>query len=110
VRFTQHCGQSRAGKFLLKRKSRRDRQAAKLGEIRDALRRRTHSPLAEQRVWVRVSILGYFAYHAVPWICIGLHIQPPFAAPPVRMGIGQILTCAFSRSCQQVSLLEGAVL
>jgi hypothetical protein len=29
--FTHICGQSRAGKFLLKRKSRRDRQAAKRG-------------------------------------------------------------------------------
>ena len=64
--FTHICGQSRAGQFLLKRKSRRDRQAAKLGEIRDGLRRRMHWPLAEQRVWVRAVVQGYFAYHAVP--------------------------------------------
>ena len=63
--FTHICGQSRAGQFLLKRKSRRDRQAAKLGEIRDGLRRRMHWPLAEQRVWVRAVVQGYFAYHAV---------------------------------------------
>ena len=64
--FTHICGQSRVGQFLLKRKSRRDRQAAKLGEIRDGLRRRMHWPLAEQRVWVRAVVQGYFTYHAVP--------------------------------------------
>jgi TRAP-type uncharacterized transport system substrate-binding protein len=56
ARSENRTSQSRAGKFLLKRKSRRDRQAAKLGEIRDGLRRRMHWPLPEQRVWVRAVV------------------------------------------------------
>ena len=45
--FTHLCGQSRAGKFLLKRKSRRDRQASKLRDIKNGLKRRTHRPIEE---------------------------------------------------------------
>ena len=43
--FTHLCGQSRSGKFRLKRKSRRDRHASKLREIKDELKRRTHQPI-----------------------------------------------------------------
>ncbi len=64
--FTHVCGQSRAGKFLLKRKSRRDRQASKLRDIKDGLKRRTHRSIEEQGAWLRAVVCGYFAYHAVP--------------------------------------------
>ena len=40
--FTFICGKSRGGKFLLKRKTRRDRVQAKLMEIKEELRRRMH--------------------------------------------------------------------
>ena len=43
--FTFICGQSRAGRFLLKRKSRRDRMKAKLQEIKQELRRSMHQPI-----------------------------------------------------------------
>jgi hypothetical protein len=36
------CGRSRKGKFLLKRKSRRDRMRARLSEIKEELWRRMH--------------------------------------------------------------------
>ena len=40
--FTFICGQSRQGRFLLHRRSRRDRVRAKLKEIKEDLRRRMH--------------------------------------------------------------------
>src|SRR5215813_12553376 len=60
------CGRSRKGKFLLKRKSRRDRMRAKLSEIKEELRRRMHQAIPEQGRWLAQVIRGYFAYHAVP--------------------------------------------
>ena len=64
--FTFICGRSRRGKFLVKRKSRRDRMQAKLKEIKQELRRRMHQPIPEQGKWLRQVVSGYFAYHAVP--------------------------------------------
>ena len=64
--FTFICGRSRKGKFLIKRKSRRDRMQAKLKEIKQELRRRMHQPIPEQGKWLRQVVRGYFAYHAVP--------------------------------------------
>jgi RNA-directed DNA polymerase len=60
------CGRSRKGKFLLKRKSRRDRMRAKLAEIKKELRRRMHQPIPDQGLWLAQVIRGYFVYHAVP--------------------------------------------
>src|SRR5215468_11568848 len=53
-------------KFLLKRKSRRDRMRAKLAEIKKELRRRMHQPIPDQGLWLAQVIRGYLAYHAVP--------------------------------------------
>jgi group II intron reverse transcriptase/maturase len=64
--FTFICGETRAGRFLVVRKSRADRMRAKLKEIRRELRRMMHLPIAEQgkRLWQVLS--GWLAYHAVP--------------------------------------------
>jgi RNA-directed DNA polymerase len=64
--FTHICGRSRTGRFLLRRRSRRDRMRAKLHEIRDALWQHRHAPLDEQGSWLGKVVRGYFAYHAVP--------------------------------------------
>jgi len=64
--FTHICGRSRAGRFQLRRRSRRDRMRAKLREIRNALWQHRHAPLDEQGSWLRQVVGGYFAYHAVP--------------------------------------------
>src|SRR4051794_24197368 len=64
--FTFICGKSRQGKFLLCRKTRRDRMRAKLREIKDELRRRLHQPIPEQGQWLRRVVSGFFNYHAVP--------------------------------------------
>jgi hypothetical protein len=64
--FTFICSVSRRGSFLLKRKTRRDRLRAKLGEIKEDLRRRRHQPIPEQGRRLAQVVRGYFAYHAVP--------------------------------------------
>jgi group II intron reverse transcriptase/maturase len=64
--FTFICGKSRRGRFLLWRKSRRDRLQAKLLAVKEELRRRMHQPIPRQGEWLRQVVTGYFAYHAVP--------------------------------------------
>ena len=39
---------------------------AKIRVIKDELRRRMHTPLAEQGQWLGSVVRGFFAYHAVP--------------------------------------------
>jgi RNA-directed DNA polymerase len=64
--FTFICGKSRRGKFLIKRKTRRDRMRAKLKMITEDLRRRMHWPVPELGKWLGLVVKGYFNYHAVP--------------------------------------------
>jgi RNA-directed DNA polymerase len=64
--FTFICGRSRSGKFLIKRKSRRDRMRTKLKEIKEEMQQRRHQPIPEQGKWLAQVVRGYFAYHAVP--------------------------------------------
>jgi RNA-directed DNA polymerase len=45
--FTFICGKSRKGKFLVHRKTRRDRVRAKLEEVKEQLQRRRHQPIPE---------------------------------------------------------------
>ena len=59
-------GTTRNGKFLLRRKSRRDRMRAKLREIKEELRRRMHRPIPETGKWLAQVVSGFQAYHAVP--------------------------------------------
>ncbi len=64
--FTFICGRSRRGKFLIHRKSRRDRMRAALERIKVELRWRMHQSIPEQGKWLRQVVSGFFAYHAVP--------------------------------------------
>lgn len=64
--FTFICGKSKQGKFLLCRKSRRDRMQAKLKQVKEELRKRRHQTIPEQGKWLRQVVGGFFAYHAVP--------------------------------------------
>src|SRR5437870_10160759 len=50
--FTFICGKSRAGKFQLKRKTRRDRMRAKLRMIKQEMWRRMHQPIPQQGKWL----------------------------------------------------------
>jgi len=64
--FTHICGTSRQGKFLLKRKTRRDRLRAKLKEVKDKLRLRRHQPIPEVGIWLGQVVRGFFNFYAVP--------------------------------------------
>ena len=64
--FTHICAKSRSGKFLIKRKSRRDRVRAKLKEVKDKLRRCRHRPIPETGNWLGQVVRGFLNYHAVP--------------------------------------------
>jgi len=64
--FVFICGKSRRGKFLLHRRSRRDRMRAKLKVIKEGLRERMHQPIPDQGRWLGQVVRGIFAYHAVP--------------------------------------------
>ncbi len=63
--FTFVCGKSRRGRFLIHRKTRRDRMRAKLRELKVEMRRRRHQPIPAQGRWLRQVVRGFFAYHAV---------------------------------------------
>ena len=64
--FTFICGKTRAGKFQIKRKTRRDRMRAKLRMIKGEMWRRMHQPIPAQGKWLWHVVRGYFNYHAVP--------------------------------------------
>lgn len=64
--FTHICGKTRAGKFLLLRRTMKKRMRAKLKAVREVLHRRRHSPVPIQGQWLGAVVRGYFAYHAVP--------------------------------------------
>jgi RNA-directed DNA polymerase len=64
--FTFICGKSRRGKFLVKRKTRRDRMRTKLQAIKRELRQRMHQPIPVQGKWLGQVVKGYFNFHAVP--------------------------------------------
>ena len=70
--FTHICDMSRAGKFLVKRKTRSDRMGARLKAIKEGLRRRMHLPIPAQGRWLRQVVTGYFNYHAVPLNSVAL--------------------------------------
>src|SRR5208283_2140545 len=56
----------RKGRFLIIRKTRRDRMMAKLLELKEEMRRRMHWPISEQGEWLKRVVGGFFNYHAVP--------------------------------------------
>src|SRR6516162_1896827 len=64
--FTFICGKTRAGKFQIRRKTRRDRMLAKLRMVKEEMRGRMHQPIAVQGKWLWYVVRGYFNYHAVP--------------------------------------------
>ena len=65
--FTHMCGKTqKAKRFIVRRKTSKKRLRAKLKDLRMALMRRRHQPVAELGRWLRRVVTGYFNYHAVP--------------------------------------------
>ncbi len=59
--FTHICDRTHRGKFLLERKTRRDRMRAKLKAIKTQLRFKMHEPIPVQGRWLGQVVRGYFA-------------------------------------------------
>ena len=65
--FTHICGVTRThGRFQVQRLTTKKRMRASLKEIRTALHRRRHEPIAQIGAWLRRVLQGYLQYHAVP--------------------------------------------
>jgi group II intron reverse transcriptase/maturase len=64
--LTHMCGKTRNGRFWLRRITISKRMRAKLGEVKDQLKRRRHQPIPEQGRWLAAVVRGHLAYYAVP--------------------------------------------
>ena len=56
--FTHIVGRTQKGRFLLIRTTRRDRMRAKLGAIKEELRKRMHDSIPQQGEWLRQVVPG----------------------------------------------------
>jgi group II intron reverse transcriptase/maturase len=64
--FTHICARMRDGRFWVRRITISKRMRAKLGEVKDQLKRRRHQPIPEQGRWLASVVRGHRAYYAVP--------------------------------------------
>jgi len=64
--FTHCCGKTRQGRFKILRRTARKRMRATLSELREALKRRRHQPVAVVGRWLSKVLSGYYVYHAIP--------------------------------------------
>lgn len=64
--FTHISARTRAGEFLLRRRTMKQRLRAKLKEVSEELRRRRHQPVPEQGRWLASVVRGHIAYFGVP--------------------------------------------
>jgi RNA-directed DNA polymerase len=64
--FTHSCGRSRRGKFVVLRRTMRQRMQAKLSEVKAKLRLRMHRPVPEQGAYLRSVVRGHVRYYGVP--------------------------------------------
>lgn len=64
--FTHICGETREGRFGLRRITISKRLRAKLGEVKTELMRRRHLPIPVQGAWLASVVRGHLAYYAVP--------------------------------------------
>jgi group II intron reverse transcriptase/maturase len=64
--FTHIAGQSREGKFQLKRRTSRKKRRAKLASLTEEIRRRRHHRVVEQHAWLSSVLVGHYRYYGVP--------------------------------------------
>src|SRR5215203_548449 len=63
--FTHFCGVTRKGGFMVQRKTQRTRMACKLKELRAAMKKRRHDPVADQSRWLGAVLRGHYAYFGI---------------------------------------------
>ena len=64
--FTHCCGQTKEGRFIIRRKTQRKRMILKLKELRTEARRRMHWLIGEQQKWLAAVLRGHYAYYGIP--------------------------------------------
>jgi RNA-directed DNA polymerase len=64
--FTHICGTSRSGGYLILRHTIRQRLREKLRQVKETIGRMMHRPVAEQGLYLKQVMNGYFNYFAVP--------------------------------------------
>ena len=63
--FTHHWGRSRRGRWVVKRKTAKDRLTRALRAVGDWCRRGRHLPVATQWAALRRKLLGHYAYYGI---------------------------------------------
>jgi hypothetical protein len=64
--FTHYCAWTRDGRFVVKRKTQRQRVMAKLTTLNDEAKRRRHEPVRVQHQWLCQVLRGHYAYFGLP--------------------------------------------
>jgi hypothetical protein len=64
--FTHLCARTRKGKFIVRRRTMRQRLQRKLQEVKLELRSRMHRPIREQGTYVQAVLRGHYNYYGVP--------------------------------------------
>ncbi len=64
--FTHFCGWTRDGRFVVKRKTQRQRVTRKLSALNDEAKRRRHEPVRDQHRWLCQVLRGHYAYFGLP--------------------------------------------
>ena len=63
--FTHHWGRSREGRWVVKRKTAKDRLTRAMRAVGDWCRRNRHQPVAVQWAALRRKLLGHYAYYGI---------------------------------------------
>ena len=71
--FTHYCGWTRDGRFVVKRKTQRQRVTGKLTALNDEAKRRRHEPVRDQHQWLCQVLRGHYAYFGLPSNFRALH-------------------------------------
>ena len=64
--FTHICGETKKGRFQVKRRTIRKRLRGKLKEVKADLLKRLHRPVPETGKWLRDVVVGHGQYYGVP--------------------------------------------
>jgi RNA-directed DNA polymerase len=64
--FTHIASSNRRGGFMLMRRTSRKKRQAKLASLKEAIERRRHHEVAEQHQWLCSVLRGHYGYYAVP--------------------------------------------
>ncbi|MGB8841120.1 MAG: group II intron reverse transcriptase/maturase [Aliidongia sp.] len=63
--FTHYCDKSRNGRFIVRRRTQRNRMIRKLKELRLEMRRRMHIPVTDQWRWLSAVLRGHYGYYGL---------------------------------------------